>query len=125
LSLLFAITPLAVCPIWPGQPITARGAFDPAAVAGSPAQIERAFSTFVVLDRRIRLFLSLPLSSLDKLALKKKSIASDINEVRSARYFLDFKHGIAAICVSGVRRPHHYHRSLTRTPNRYSPPLFC
>ncbi len=63
-----------VCPIWPGQPSTAHwGVPDPAAVAGSPAQIERAFlDAFVVLDRRIGLFLSLPLSSLDKLSLKKE-----------------------------------------------------
>jgi len=63
-----------VCPIWPGQPITAHwGVPDPAAVTGSPAQIERAFlDAFVVLDRRISLFLSLPRSSLDKLALKKE-----------------------------------------------------
>jgi arsenate reductase len=63
-----------VCPVWPGQPITAHwGVPDPAAVGGSPAQIERAFlDAFVVLDRRIALFLSLPLSSLDKLAIKKE-----------------------------------------------------
>jgi arsenate reductase len=63
-----------VCPVWPGQPITAHwGVPDPAAVAGSTAQIERAFlDAFVVLDRRIGLFLSLTLSSLDKLALKKE-----------------------------------------------------
>jgi arsenate reductase len=63
-----------VCPIWPGQPITAHwGLPDPAAVAGSPAQIVRAFlDAFVALDRRIGLFLSLPLSSLDKLSLKEE-----------------------------------------------------
>jgi arsenate reductase len=63
-----------VCPLWPGQPMTAHwGVPDPAAVTGSPEQIERAFrDAFVVLDRRISLFLSLPLSSLDKLALKKE-----------------------------------------------------
>jgi len=63
-----------VCPLWPGQPITTHwGVPDPAAVAGSPAQIERAFlDAFVVLDRRIGLFLSLPLWSLDKLSLKKE-----------------------------------------------------
>ncbi len=62
------------CPVWPGQPITAHwGVPDPAAVAGSPGQIARAFlDAFVVLDRRIGLFLSLPLSSLDKLSLKKE-----------------------------------------------------
>jgi len=63
-----------VCPVWPGQPITAHwGVPDPAAVAGSPAQTQRAFlDAFVVLDRRISLFLCLPLSSLDKLALKRE-----------------------------------------------------
>ena len=62
-----------VCPVWPGQPMTAHwGIPDPAAVAGTPEQIERAFrDAFVVLDRRIGLFLSLPFSSLDQLALKK------------------------------------------------------
>jgi arsenate reductase len=63
-----------VCPVWPGQPITAHwGVPDPAAVAGSPEKIARAFrDAFVVLDRRISLFLCLPLSSLDKLAIKKE-----------------------------------------------------
>jgi arsenate reductase len=63
-----------VCPLWPGQPMTAHwGVPDPAVVTGSSEQIERAFrDTFVVLDRRIGLFLSLPLSSLDKLAIKKE-----------------------------------------------------
>jgi arsenate reductase (thioredoxin) len=63
-----------VCPVWPGQPMTAHwGVPDPAAVAGTPEQIERAFrGAFLVLDRRIGLFLSLPLASLDKLAIKKE-----------------------------------------------------
>src|SRR5580704_5274103 len=63
-----------VCPIWPGQPMTAHwGVPDPAVITGTSEQIERAFrDTFVVLDRRIGLFLSLPLSSLDKLAIKKE-----------------------------------------------------
>jgi len=63
-----------VCPVWPGQPMTAHwGVPDPAAATGSLEQIERAFrDAFVVLDRRIGLFLSLPLSSLDKLSLKKE-----------------------------------------------------
>lgn len=61
------------CPLWPGQPMTAHwGVPDPAAVQGDAAEIERAFRTaFVTLDRRISLFLSLPLASLDHLALKK------------------------------------------------------
>jgi arsenate reductase len=63
-----------VCPVWPGQPMTAHwGIPDPATATGSPEQIERAFrDAFVALDRRISLFLSLPLSSLDKLALQKE-----------------------------------------------------
>jgi arsenate reductase len=63
-----------VCPIWPGQPMTAHwGVLDPAAVKGSPQEVERAFrEAFTILDRRISLFLSLPLSSIDKLALKKE-----------------------------------------------------
>ncbi|MBZ5549229.1 MAG: arsenate reductase ArsC [Acidobacteriia bacterium] len=62
------------CPVWPGQPMTAHwGIPDPAAVQGDAAEIERAFRTaFVTLDRRIGLFLSLPLASLDRLALKKE-----------------------------------------------------
>jgi len=63
-----------VCPVWPGQPMTAHwGVADPAAVQGTPEQIEKAFrDAFVVLDRRISLFLCLPLASLDKLAIKKE-----------------------------------------------------
>jgi arsenate reductase len=63
-----------VCPIWPGQPMTAHwGVPDPAAVAGTSEQIQRAFrDAFVILDRRISLFLCLPLSSLDKLAIQKQ-----------------------------------------------------
>jgi len=63
-----------VCPIWPGQPMTAHwGVPDPAVVSGSEEKIERAFrDAFGVLDRRIGLFLALPLSSLDKLAIKKE-----------------------------------------------------
>ena len=63
-----------VCPIWPGQPMTAHwGIADPAAVHGTPDEIERAFrEAFVALDRRIGLFLSLPLQSLDRLAIQKE-----------------------------------------------------
>ena len=49
------------------------GVPDPAAFQGTPEQIEKAFrDAFVTLDRRISLFLCLPLSSIDKLALKKE-----------------------------------------------------
>ncbi len=63
-----------VCPIWPGQPLTAHwGVPDPAAVQGTEEQIEKAFrDAFFMLDRRISLFLNLPLSALDNLAIKKK-----------------------------------------------------
>ncbi len=63
-----------VCPIWPGQPMTAHwGVPDPAAVRGTKEQVEKAFrDAFFLLDRRISLFLSLPLSTLDGLALKKE-----------------------------------------------------
>jgi arsenate reductase (thioredoxin) len=63
-----------VCPVWPGQPMTAHwGVADPAAVTGTPEEIEKAFrEAFMILDRRISLFLCLPLSSLDKLAIKKE-----------------------------------------------------
>ena len=61
-----------VCPVWPGQPMTAHwGVPDPAAVTGSPEQIERAFrDAFMILERRITLFLSLPLSTLGQLAIQ-------------------------------------------------------
>jgi arsenate reductase (thioredoxin) len=63
-----------VCPVWPGQPMTAHwGVPDPAVVKGSPEEIERAFrEAFMILDRRISLFLCLPISTLDQLAIKKE-----------------------------------------------------
>lgn len=63
-----------VCPIWPGQPLTAHwGVPDPAAVRGSEADIERAFrDAFFLLDRRISLFLCLPFKALDNMALKRE-----------------------------------------------------
>jgi len=63
-----------VCPIWPGQPMTAHwGVPDPAAIQGTREQIDKAFrDAFFMLDRRISLFLSLPLSSLDSLSIKKE-----------------------------------------------------
>lgn len=63
-----------VCPVWPGQPMTAHwGIPDPAAVEGTQEQVDKAFrDAFLQLDRRISLFLSLPLHSLDQLAIKKE-----------------------------------------------------
>jgi arsenate reductase len=62
------------CPISPGQPMTAHwGVPDPAAVEGSAQEVEPAYrDAFSILERRIGLFLSLPLASIDKLALKKE-----------------------------------------------------
>lgn len=63
-----------VCPIWPGHPMTAHwGIPDPAAVQGTPDEIARAFrDAFSILDRRIGLFLALPLSALESLAIQRE-----------------------------------------------------
>lgn len=63
-----------VCPMWPGRPMTAHwGIPDPAAVKGTEEQVGMAFrEAFIFLDRRISLFLNLPLSSMDRLALKRE-----------------------------------------------------
>jgi arsenate reductase (thioredoxin) len=59
-----------VCPVWPGQPVTAHwGIPDPAAADGSEAERMLAFR---MLERRIKLFLTLPLASLDRIALKRE-----------------------------------------------------
>jgi arsenate reductase len=62
------------CPYWPGQPMTAHwGIPDPAAVKGTPEEIARAFrEAFVVLDRRVGLFLSLPMGMMQQLALQRE-----------------------------------------------------
>src|SRR3979490_776884 len=61
-----------VCPVWPGQPITAHwGLPDPAAVAGTEEEKKRAFMrAFRELDARIKIFTSLRLDALDRLALQ-------------------------------------------------------
>ena len=63
-----------VCPIWPGQPMTAHwGVTDPAAVRGTAEEIKRAYrDAFVTLERRIGLLLCLPLAIISKLAIKKE-----------------------------------------------------
>ncbi len=63
-----------VCPVWPGQPMTAHwGVPDPVAATGSGEEVQRAFrDAFLLLDRRISLFLSLPLASIDSLSLRKE-----------------------------------------------------
>jgi protein-tyrosine-phosphatase len=63
-----------VCPVWPGQPMTAHwGLPDPAAVAGSEAEKRAAFAdAYRMLLNRISIFVNLPLASLDKLTLQKR-----------------------------------------------------
>jgi arsenate reductase (thioredoxin) len=62
------------CPFWPGQPMTAHwGIDDPAAAEGTHEQRMRAFTRALrELDSRIKLFISLPIASLDKMALQEK-----------------------------------------------------
>jgi arsenate reductase len=61
-----------VCPIWPGQPISAHwGVPDPALAVGNDDQIKRAYTdAFVMLSRRIALLVNLPIEALDRLALQ-------------------------------------------------------
>ncbi|WP_448191667.1 arsenate reductase ArsC [Azospirillum sp. sgz301742] len=62
-----------VCPIWPGQPVTAHWGFpDPSSATGTDAE-KAAFTTdvFRQIERRIQAFASLPITSLDRLALKR------------------------------------------------------
>lgn len=63
-----------VCPVWPGQPMTAHwGVPDPAAVEGSDEVKAKAFTdTVVVLKRRIELMLAVPLARLDKMAIQRE-----------------------------------------------------
>ena len=63
-----------VCPVWPGQPMTAHwGVPDPAAVEGSEAVKRAAFAdTMRMLTPRISIFTNLPMGSLDKLSLQKR-----------------------------------------------------
>lgn len=63
-----------MCPVWPGQPMSAHwGVEDPGAAVGTPAEIERAFTdAFMVLQRRISLFLNLPFEKLEKLSLQEE-----------------------------------------------------
>ncbi|MDB5444992.1 MAG: Protein-tyrosine phosphatase, low molecular weight [Phenylobacterium sp.] len=63
-----------VCPIWPGQPMTAHwGMPDPALATGNEAQIGLAFADcYRMLNNRIDLFMNLPMTSLDRLALQKR-----------------------------------------------------
>ena len=77
LSFVFTVCDKAaaeVCPLWPGQPMTAHwGISDPATVQGNSEEIDRAYSqAFQALDRRTSLFLSLPLATLDSFSIQKE-----------------------------------------------------
>jgi arsenate reductase len=66
-----------VCPVWPGQPMTAHwGVPDPTTAQGTREQVEKVFRDvfFFMLDRRISLFLCLPLAALDRLIQKEIAI---------------------------------------------------
>jgi arsenate reductase (thioredoxin) len=80
-----------VCPVWPGHPVTAHwGIPDPAAADGSEADRMLAFrDAFRMLERRIKLFLALPLASLDRMALQHQvdaigRLRPDITEDRAS-----------------------------------------
>jgi arsenate reductase len=62
------------CPVWPAMPMTAHwGISDPAAVKGTETERRFAFSqAFKALERRIKLFLSLPLASIDQIRIKER-----------------------------------------------------
>ncbi len=63
-----------ICPVWPGQPMTAHwGIPDPAAADGSAVEVMTAFrQAFRALETRIKLFLSLPIASIDRMRLKER-----------------------------------------------------
>ena len=63
-----------VCPVWPGQPMTAHwGVPDPAGATGTEAEVRLAFSeAYRMLNNRISIFVNLPIASLDRLSLQKR-----------------------------------------------------
>ena len=63
-----------MCPLWPGQPVTAHWGFpDPAAVKGTDEEKRAAFaSTLRQMRNRVQLFLSLPLKTLDRMAIENR-----------------------------------------------------
>ena len=71
-----------VCPIWPGQPMTAHwGMPDPAAAQGTPSEIALAFAdTYRMMNNRMGLLMNLPLASLDRLSLQRR-----LNEIGQRR----------------------------------------
>ena len=78
-----------LCPIWPGQPMTAHwGVEDPAAFVGNDEQTYRFFrNIYSQLDNRIKIFTSLPIAGLDKLSLQRRldEIGKALPEIGAAR----------------------------------------
>ena len=77
MDLIFTVCDSAageVCPVWPGQPITAHWGFeDPAAFVGRDEEKRRKFQEiFRFMTNRVQLFANLPLTSLDKFAIKRE-----------------------------------------------------
>jgi hypothetical protein len=62
-----------VCPVWPGNPVTAHwGVSDPAAAAATEAEVRKGFrDAYVALENRIKLFVALPIKKLDRTAIKR------------------------------------------------------
>lgn len=75
-----------VCPVWPGQPMTAHwGVEDPAAATGSPEEILRKFKDVaVILRRRIELFIALPQETLERLSLKPDALKQQLDSIGKA-----------------------------------------
>jgi len=74
-----------VCPVWPGNPVTAHwGVSDPAAVDGTEGDRRRAFlDTYLALENRIKVFIALPIDKLDRMALTRS--VDEIGGVQMAR----------------------------------------
>src|SRR6516164_8294132 len=64
-----------VCPVWPGNPVTAHwGVSDPAAVGGTEGDRRRAFlDTYLALENRIKVFIALPIEKLDRMSLQRRA----------------------------------------------------
>jgi arsenate reductase len=109
LSFVFTVCDNAaqeVCPIWPGQPMTAHwGIPDPGAVDSTPAEIERAYKqAFIMLATRISLMLALPLATMDSFAIKKE--IDSIGKQKSMRPHIpgDIMQTIIFACVHNAGR---------------------
>ena len=91
------------CPVWPGQPMTAHwGVPDPAAVEGTEAEKHLAFAdTYRMLNNRISIFISLPMNTLDKLALAEAP-GRDRSQPAEGRLSID---GIRLCPAASSRKP--------------------